>query len=59
MSRNLAVEEHVAVLERAGLIQERANGREQLVCTTRARLQRVGNWLLTLDGFRNGLVQGA
>ena len=37
-----AVQKHVAVLERAGLIQKRANGREQLVSTNRARLQRAG-----------------
>jgi len=33
------------VLERAGLIQKRANGREQLVSTNRARLQRAGELL--------------
>jgi len=37
-----AVQKHVAVLERAGLIQKRANGREQLVSANRARLQRAG-----------------
>jgi len=36
-----AVQKHVAVLERAGLIQKRANGREQLVSTNRARLRRA------------------
>lgn len=36
-----AVQKHVAVLERAGLIQKRARGREQLVSTNRARLQRA------------------
>jgi DNA-binding transcriptional ArsR family regulator len=36
-----AVQKHVAVLERAGLVQKRANGREQLVSTNRARLQRA------------------
>ena len=40
-----AVQKHVAVLERAGLIQKRANGREQLVSTNRARLQRAGELL--------------
>lgn len=40
-----AVQKHVAVLERAGLIQKRANGREQLVSTNPARLQRVGELL--------------
>ncbi len=43
-----AVQKHVAVLERAGLIQKRANGREQLVSTNRARLQRAGE---LLDSF--------
>ena len=40
-----AVQKHVAVLERAGLIQKRANGREQLVATNRARLKRAGELL--------------
>jgi DNA-binding transcriptional ArsR family regulator len=40
-----AVQKHVAVLERAGLVQKRANGREQLVSTNRARLQRAAELL--------------
>lgn len=36
-----AVQKHVAVLERAGLIQKQANGREQQVSTNRARLKRA------------------
>src|SRR4026209_1802425 len=40
-----AVQSPVAVLERAGLIRKRANGREQLVSTNRARLQRAGELL--------------
>jgi DNA-binding transcriptional ArsR family regulator len=36
-----AVQKHVAVLERAGLIQKRASGREQLVSTNHTRLQRA------------------
>ncbi len=40
-----AVQKHVAVLERAGLIRKRANGREQLISTNRARLQRAGELL--------------
>jgi DNA-binding transcriptional ArsR family regulator len=40
-----AVQKHVAVLERAGLIQKRASGREQLVSTNRSRLQRAGELL--------------
>ena len=35
-----AVQKHVAVLERAGLIRKRANGREQLDSTNHAPLQR-------------------
>lgn len=37
-----AVQKHVAVLERAGLVRKHANGREQLVATEHARLQRAG-----------------
>jgi DNA-binding transcriptional ArsR family regulator len=40
-----AVQKHVAVLERAGLVQKRANGREQLVSTNHARLQRASELL--------------
>jgi DNA-binding transcriptional ArsR family regulator len=40
-----AVQKHVAVLERAGLIQKRAHGREQLVSTNHARLQRASQLL--------------
>ena len=40
-----AVQKHVAVLERAGLIQKRAHGREQLVSTNHARLERAGELL--------------
>src|SRR5215471_14425889 len=40
-----AVQKHVAVLERAGLIQKRPKGREQLVATDRARLRRAGELL--------------
>ena len=43
-----AVQKHVAVLERAGLVHKRANGREQLVSTDRHRLQRAGE---LLDSF--------
>jgi DNA-binding transcriptional ArsR family regulator len=45
-----AVQKHVAVLERAGLVQKRANGREQLVSTNRARLQRAR---ALLDSFES------
>ncbi|EME61518.1 ArsR/SmtB family transcription factor [Amycolatopsis decaplanina] len=40
-----AVQKHVAVLQRAGLVRKRANGREQLVSTDRERLQRAGELL--------------
>jgi DNA-binding transcriptional ArsR family regulator len=40
-----AVQKHVAVLERAGLIRKRASGREQLVSTNRVRLQRASELL--------------
>ena len=40
-----AVQKHVAVLERAGLIRKRAHGREQLVSADRARLRRAGELL--------------
>jgi DNA-binding transcriptional ArsR family regulator len=40
-----AVQKHVAVLERADLVQKRAHGREQLVSTNRARLRRAGELL--------------
>jgi len=39
------VQKHVAVLERAGLIRKQAHGREQLVSTNHARLQRAGELL--------------
>jgi DNA-binding transcriptional ArsR family regulator len=40
-----AVQKHVAVLERAGLIRKRASGREQRVSADHARLQRAGELL--------------
>jgi DNA-binding transcriptional ArsR family regulator len=40
-----AVQKHVAVLERAGLVRKRASGREQLVSTDRARLRRASELL--------------
>ncbi|MCR6482372.1 helix-turn-helix domain-containing protein [Amycolatopsis sp. OK19-0408] len=43
-----AVQKHVAVLERAGLIHKRANGRAQLVSTDRERIRRAGE---LLDSF--------
>ena len=40
-----AVQKHVAVLERAGLIRKRASGREQRVAADRERLRRAGELL--------------
>src|SRR5215831_20805181 len=53
-----AVQKHVAVLERAGLIQKRANGREQLVSTNHARLQRAAELLDQIEAiWRQRLTQ--
>ena len=53
-----AVQEHVAVLERAGLVQKRANGREQLVSTNHARLRRAGELLERFESiWRHRLAQ--
>ena len=53
-----AVQKHVAVLERAGLIHKRANGREQLVSTNHARLQRAGaRWIRSIRGARQRMAQ--
>ena len=40
-----AVQKHVAVLERAGLVQKHQHGREQQVSTERARLRRAAELL--------------
>ncbi|WP_329004039.1 helix-turn-helix domain-containing protein [Kribbella sp. NBC_00709] len=40
-----AVQKHVAVLQRAGLVQKRPNGREQLISTDRTRLRRASELL--------------
>lgn len=40
-----AVQKHVAVLERAGLIHKKPHGREQLVSTNHARLERASELL--------------
>ncbi|MEU0096300.1 transcriptional regulator [Kribbella sp. NPDC006257] len=45
-----AVQKHVAVLERAGLIQKRASGREQLISTNHERLQRAS---AVLDAYES------
>jgi len=46
-----AVQKHVAVLERAGLVQKRANGREQRISTNHARLQRAGELLESFESI--------
>jgi len=46
-----AVQKHVAVLERAGLVQKRAHGREQRVSTNRARLQHASELLDHLESI--------
>jgi DNA-binding transcriptional ArsR family regulator len=45
-----AVRKHVAVLERAGLVRKRPSGREQLVSTNLARLERASE---VLDHFES------
>jgi hypothetical protein len=46
-----AVQKHVAVQERAGHIQKQASGREQLVSTDHARLQRAAELLNEFDAI--------
>src|SRR6478609_22317 len=53
-----AVQKHVAVLERAGLVRKHANGRQQLVSTDRARLQRAAELLDSYEAlWRQRLAQ--
>ena len=53
-----AVQKHVAVLERAGLIRKRAHGREQLVSTNHARLQRAAELLDSFEAiWRHRMAQ--
>lgn len=53
-----AVQKHVAVLERAGLVHKRANGREQLVVTDPARLRRAAQLLDQFESlWRQRLAQ--
>jgi DNA-binding transcriptional ArsR family regulator len=40
-----AVQKHVAVLERAGLVDKHPDGRQQLIATNRERLRRAGELL--------------
>jgi DNA-binding transcriptional ArsR family regulator len=44
-----AVQKHVAVLEKAGLVSKHARGREQLVATDPARIKRAGELLDQYD----------
>ncbi len=46
-----AVQKHVAVLERAGLVRKRAIGREQRVATNRARLRRASELLYYFESI--------
>src|SRR6185503_5408192 len=48
-----AVQKHVAVLERAGLVRKRPSGREQLVSANRARLQRAARLLDHFESIWN------
>lgn len=53
-----AVQKHVAVLERAGLVQKSANGREQRVSTNPARIRRAGELLERFESiWRQRMVQ--
>lgn len=53
-----AVQKHVAVLERAGLVQKRAIGREQRVSTNRERLRRAGELLEHFEAiWRQRMIQ--
>ena len=53
-----AVQNHVAVLERAGLIRKRACGREQQVATNRARLKHASALLDHLESiWRHRMAQ--
>jgi DNA-binding transcriptional ArsR family regulator len=49
-----AVQKHVAVLERAGLVKKCAHGREQLVSVNRARLRRAAG-----GGIKGGTIVGS
>ncbi len=46
-----AVQKHVAVLQRAGLVHKRASGREQLISTDHERLRRAGEVLDRLESI--------
>ncbi len=46
-----AVQKHVAVLERAGLVHKHAHGREQLVSTDRERIRRASELLASYENI--------
>ncbi|MEU4391201.1 metalloregulator ArsR/SmtB family transcription factor [Kribbella sp. NPDC023855] len=53
-----AVQKHVAVLERAGLVRKQASGRERLVSTNHERLRRAGEVLDQLEAiWRHRMAQ--
>jgi DNA-binding transcriptional ArsR family regulator len=51
-----AVQKHVAVLERAGLLSKRRNGREQLASGDVAAVRSVGSMLTELEQVWRGRV---
>ncbi len=51
-----AVQKHVAVLERAGLVQKQAKGREQKVSTNQARLKRARELLDQIESVWRGRI---
>jgi DNA-binding transcriptional ArsR family regulator len=52
-----AVQKHVAVLERAGLVSKERRGREQLVRTDPAAIDRAHRVLAELEATRRGRVK--
>jgi len=51
-----AVQKHVAVLERAGLLSKRRNGREQLASGDVAAVRSVGSMLTELEQIWRGRI---
>ncbi len=51
-----AVQKHVAVLERAGLLTKRRNGREQLASGDVAAVRSVGSMLTELEAVWRGRI---
>lgn len=52
-----AVQKHVAVLQKAGLVTKRRSGREQLVSGDVAALRRAGGHLTELEMLWRGRIQ--